>query len=140
MKRRLVAFLSAVFLTASVSAGGDPSAFGAVYTILKNRCGHCHQVGGASSWVTDMPPTEQRFPHCTDAPNPLMCSTHAQLTEAPGEEIPAWIRPHEAAMSEPYQQACNLSVSFHIGVSLPQVLPPEECSLFLDWITAGANL
>ena len=124
------------------SESGAESHFVPVYQILQNQCGNCHHVGGASSWVVDMAPTANRYSECLahDAP-PLQhqCTTYLQLVAVPGPDIPAWVRPQQAAQSEPYVNACVIEESFHIGVSLPEKLPGVECAMILDWIVAGAK-
>ena len=116
--------------------------FAPVYQILRNQCGNCHHMGGASSWVIDMSPTTDKYSQCLAQANLAaqhQCTTHQQLVEVPGPDIPAWVRPQQAAKSEPYVNACVVEESFHIGVSLPEKLPDVSCRMILDWITAGAK-
>lgn len=130
--------LSAV---AGLSCAAEPH-FAPVYQILQNHCGHCHQSGGASSWVVDMSPTTEKYPEClayADLASQHQCTTHQQLVEVPGLDIPPWVRPRQAAMSEPYVNACVTEESFHIGVSLPEKLPDAACRMIFDWIITGAK-
>lgn len=121
---------------------GAGSPFAPVYQILRDQCGSCHHVGGASSWVIDMSPTVYKYSAClahVDLRSQHQCTTHQQLVEVPGPGIPAWIRPQQAAKSEPYVNACVTEESFHIGVSLPEKLPDAACRMILDWIIDGAK-
>jgi mono/diheme cytochrome c family protein len=116
-------------------------AFNAVYDLLLTHCGECHVQGSADGpWSLDTPPSRDRYPECLDLTEAeqLRCATYHQLVDEPGAGIPAWIRPVEAAMSEPYVQACDSVASFHIGHSIPGRLPDQECVGFLGWIEAGA--
>jgi hypothetical protein len=82
------------------------------------------------------------YPACSslsDTKAQHQCTTYEQLTQVPAEGIPAWIRPHEAQASEPYAQACDSQVSFHIGGSVPRKLADADCEKFLAWIRAGAQ-
>jgi mono/diheme cytochrome c family protein len=119
--------------------GAEESAFGPVFEMLNTHCGRCHRRGGASSWIVDMPPTANTYPACIGVERQYQCTTHLQLVEVPGADIPAWVRPEQAASSEPYLQACDAQGSYHVGVSLPAVLPDQECRRFLDWIIGGAR-
>jgi mono/diheme cytochrome c family protein len=124
------------------SVHADDSRFAPVYDILVENCGQCHRVGGASSWITDKPAAETNYAACLnlgDERAEHQCTTHGLLTEAPGPEIPAWVRPHQASSSEPYVQACDGDGSFHIGVSLPAKLSDDDCATFLGWIESGAE-
>lgn len=132
--RAALALVTLVVVTCQAAA----SEFAPVYEILQLRCGGCHRTGGASSWIVDMPAAD-RYPMCVQASAEFQCTTHQQLTEVPGPDIPAWVRPTEPRMSEPYVNACDTENSFHIGVSLPEKLPDAECRRLLDWITAGAK-
>ena len=61
--------------------------FAPVYQILRNQCGNCHHMGGASSWVIDMPPTTDKYSQCLAQANLAaqhQCTTHQQLVEVPG--------------------------------------------------------
>ena len=131
-----------VFPTTSKADDSSKSPFEPVYQILKNQCGQCHHTGGASSWVVDLPPAADQYTACLEPADEAarhQCTTYRQLVEVPGPDIPAWIRPHEAAKSEPYVNACDAEASFHIGVSLPEKLPDSQCKTILEWIVSGAN-
>ena len=133
----LLPFLS-LALPAEVAAGG----FGPVYELLERHCGACHVQGGADGpWSLNTPPSDRRHPECLAASEStrLACATYHQLVDEPAPGIPAWIRPAEAAASEPYVQACVPEGSFHIGHSLPEPPAAEECALLLRWIEAGAS-
>lgn len=115
--------------------------FVAVYDLLVTHCGACHVQGNADGpWSLDTPPTVERFPECLplDPEQQLRCATYHQLVDIPAPGIPAWIRPEEATLSEPYVQACNSAVSFHIDHSLPESLSEQDCAGFRGWIEAGA--
>ena len=136
---QLVCFALLIQASASVA---DQHNFGPVYELLAANCGACHRVGGVSTWVIDLPSSDEKYPGCArldDDEAQHRCTTYEQLTEAPGDGIPAWIRPHEAQASEPYAQACDVQVSFHIGGSVPEKLPDADCEQFLSWIRAGAK-
>ena len=129
-------------LSLAAAAHPEPSAFAPVYDLLVANCGNCHRSGGASSWRVDVAPETDVYPSClriADAATRARCTTHLQLTEVPGPDIPAWIRPDEADRSEPYVQACSEDESYHVGISLPSVLPQPDCAAFLVWIEAGAR-
>jgi mono/diheme cytochrome c family protein len=126
---------------AAVHAAG-PYTFDAVYTVLSEHCGDCHVQGAADGpWSLNTPPRPDRFPECLEVPAEAQarCATYHQLVDEPVPGIPAWIRPEEAAQSEPYLQACDPDGSFHIGHSLPAALPAADCAGFLGWIEAGAH-
>lgn len=143
----VIRFFLAVAIIAGPSAIAQPgvsagSHFAPVYQILRNQCAGCHHVGGASSWVVDMSPTADKYSGClvhADLHSRHQCTTHQQLVEVPGPGIPAWVRPEQAASSEPYVNACVTEESFHIGVSLPEKLPDQACKMIFDWITRGAH-
>jgi len=123
------------------SARADNAGFAPVYALLQHHCDACHVMGMADGpWSLNTPPTAERFPQCLAAPSleQLQCATFHQLVDEPAPGIPAWIRPSEAAASEPYAQACDPVLSFHIGHSIPEPLPAADCSAFLRWIEAGA--
>lgn len=125
----------------SMSAAASPG-FEEIYELLTTHCGTCHVQGGADGpWSLNTPPAADRFPSCLTGPESmaLRCATYHQLTEVPGPDIPAWIRPEEAAASEPYVQACVAGTSFHIGHALPQGVPAPDCARLLLWIETGAH-
>jgi len=129
---------------AAVQAAGPvaPVGFDPVYDLLTEYCGGCHVQGQADGpWSLDTPPTAEHFPVCLGEPvsDRLRCATYHQLVDAPAPGIPAWIRPEDGPASEPYAQACDPEVSFHIGHSLPAPLDAGDCALFLDWIESGAQ-
>jgi hypothetical protein len=143
--RRRRAGLLILCLAGPLSGAADgPSTaarFDPVYDLLTAHCGACHVRGGADGpWSLDTPPRADRFPECLpeNGEAALRCATFHELVDAPAPGIPPWIRPQEAAASEPYAQACDPVVSFHIGHSLPAKLPDRDCTLFLEWIEAGA--
>ncbi|HEY5645718.1 MAG TPA: hypothetical protein VIS76_07250 [Pseudomonadales bacterium] len=116
--------------------------FDPVYDLLTEHCGACHVRGQADGpWSLDTAPTSARFPEClTEASaQQLRCATYHQLVDAPGPGVPAWIRPADGGASEPYAQACDPAVSFHLGHSLPSALPAADCDLLLRWIEGGAR-
>jgi hypothetical protein len=116
--------------------------FDSIYAMLYSSCGDCHVQGLADGpWSLNTPPGPERFPECLAeaGERALLCAAYHQLVDAPAPGIPAWIRPAEAAQSEPYAQACDPAVSFHIGHSLPERLPDASCAMFLDWIESGAQ-
>lgn len=126
---------------AAGAAGATEGGFDAVYAMLQLHCGACHVQGEADGpWSLNTPPGLDRFPECLDEPgaSALRCATYHQLVDSPGPGIPAWIRPEEATGSEPYTQACDPAVSFHIGHSLPAALPEADCAGLLRWIESGA--
>lgn len=128
--------------TPASGASSDQAGFLDVYHILQRHCGACHVQGAADGpWSLNSPPSGERFPQCLSETGEarVQCATYYQLVEEPGPGIPAWIRPEEAALSEPYSQACDPELSFHIGHSLPGPLPAGECATLLDWIEAGAS-
>ena len=134
-------FVIVGFVSASTSANeslAEETAFGPIFEILNTHCGRCHRRGGASSWIVDTQPSANSYPACVGVERQDQCTTYLQLVEMPGPGIPAWIRPEEAAASEPYVQACDAQGSYHVGVSLPETLPDAECRRFLDWIVGGA--
>jgi mono/diheme cytochrome c family protein len=115
--------------------------FVAVYDLLVTHCGACHVQGIADGpWSLDTPPTSERFAQCLplDPDEQLRCATYHQLVDIPAPGIPAWIRPEQAPLSEPYAQACDSTTSFHIGHSIPESLSDRDCAGFLGWIEAGA--
>ncbi|MEM8769554.1 MAG: hypothetical protein AAGE43_19115 [Pseudomonadota bacterium] len=115
--------------------------FAPIYHFLERHCGDCHVQGVADGpWSLNTPPNERRYADCLNYPESaqLACANHRQLVEAPALGIPAWIRPTDAAASEPYAQACVPAVSFHIGHSLAEPPTLQECARFLRWIEAGA--
>lgn len=118
-----------------------PPGFEEIYDLLKTHCGACHVRGGADGpWSLDTPPDADRFPFCLQpAAAALRCATYHQLTDAPGPDIPAWVRPEEAAASDPYVQACVPGSSFHIGHALPEGIPAADCTRLLRWIETGAH-
>ena len=129
---------------ASYPAKADPSGpdFRLVYDILRQHCGACHVQGIADGpWSLNTAPSSDRFAQCLaekgDAQ--LRCATYHELVDEPAAGIPAWIRPAEASLSEPYVQACDPSASFHIGHSLAAALPAEACTALLHWIESGAH-
>lgn len=124
-------------MAAEAGLGFDP-----IYELLEQRCGDCHVQGEADGpWSLNTPPSLDRFPECLTEPGTaaLRCATWHELVDSPGPGIPAWIRPAEAAASEPYGQACVPEVSFHIGQALPDGLSAAECDAFLRWIESGAR-
>lgn len=141
----LVALIARVAVAADdsgVSTAVSPSGqFLPVYALLSEHCGACHVQGVADGpWSLNTPPTLDRFPECLalSESDQLSCATYHQLVDEPAPGIPAWIRPREAASSEPYVQACDSTVSFHIGHSLPAALQDEDCAFLLHWIENGA--
>lgn len=142
MLRQAGPLLVGLLVAGLVHAGSDSPGFDPVYDLLQAHCGECHIQGAADGpWSLDTPPRADRFPVCLEEASDaaLRCATYHELVDAPGPDIPAWIRPGEARQSEPYAQACDPSVSFHIGHSLPAALPPEACAVFLNWIESGAG-
>lgn len=124
---------------APVLAGGG--GFAPVYELLGRHCGACHVRGVADGpWSLDTPPGADRFPVCLERPEAeqLGCATFHELVDAPGPGIPAWVQPGDPAASSPYLQACDPSVSFHIGHSLSAALPEPDCAAIRSWIEAGA--
>ena len=143
--RRAGVVLSAAawILSGSATAGGPDRqvGFDAIYDLLAEHCGSCHVRGQADGpWSLDTPPAADFFPECLTEPaeERLRCTTYHQLVDAPGPSIPAWIRPADGAASEPYAQACDPALSFHIGHNLPTALADVDCATFLDWIVSGA--
>lgn len=139
--RMILGALGVLLVWLGAPALADDTHFEAIYRLLSTHCGDCHVQGAADGpWSLNTPPRADRFPECLDLADPeqLRCATWHELVDAPGPGIPAWIRPAEAAASEPYAEACDPAASFHIGHSLPEKLPDEECARFLSWIEAGA--
>jgi len=137
----LVAYVRELGPARAVIASAGAFGFSQVYMLLSEHCGACHVRGVADGpWSLDTPPTQQRYPECleVEASEQLKCATYHQLVDPPVPGVPAWIRPTEAAVSEPYAQACDPDNSFHIGHSLPTSLAADQCSGFLGWIEAGA--
>lgn len=132
----------AVAMSSGPAVAGDAAAgFEPVYALLQTHCGECHVQGRADGpWSLDAPPSASFLSECLGAPpdERLRCTTFHQLVDAPAPGIPAWIRPADGAASEPYAQACDPAVSFHIGHSLAVPLTDGECRAFLGWIEAGA--
>ncbi len=141
-----VSFGRAIWLTwalivVSPSSVAEAPGFAPVYSLLQTHCGACHVQGVADGpWSLNTPPSADRFPECLDEPDAaaLQCATYHELVDPPGPGIPAWIRPEDGAASDPYAQACDAEVSFHIGHSLPEKMPDAGCAEFLSWIEAGA--
>ena len=140
----LLAWLGAgsTWAMAGVDFATDQSVtFSEIYGLLTRHCGACHVQGVADGpWSLNRLPGADYFPQCLDRADDearRICVTYHQLVNEPGPGIPAWIRPGDAA-SEPYAQACDTSVSFHIGHSIPTVLAIDECDRFLAWIHSGA--
>jgi len=144
----LVIALAAALVGAAFAAdglantAGEDSEFLPVYELLRSHCGSCHVRGLADGpWSLNTPPAADRFPECLkeQAAAALRCATYHELVDPPGPGIPAWVRPDDAQGSEPYVQACDPEVSFHIGHSLPQKLADADCERLLRWIKAGAS-
>lgn len=134
--------LSAAPAARAVDEAAEETGFAPVYALLQTHCGACHVRGGADGpWSLNTPPSTERFGECLAEPqdSALECATYHELVDSPGPGIPAWVRPEEAAASEPYAEACNPEVSFHIGHSLPQKVPDADCARFLHWIETGAR-
>jgi hypothetical protein len=134
--------LVGLLLGGPLQAGTDDPGFDGIYDLLRAHCGECHVQGGADGpWSLNTPPSVSRFPECLEESGEaaLRCATYHQLVDAPAPEIPAWVRPAEARQSEPFAQACDPLVSFHIGHSLPAPMPEPACAAFLHWIESGAR-
>jgi len=124
-----------------VAADERAGGFDPIYDLLTEHCGACHVRGQADGpWSLNTPPAADYFPACLAEPveAQLRCTTFHQLVDVPGPGIPAWIRPADGPESEPYAQACDPEVSFHIGHSLPAALADADCATFLSWIESGA--
>jgi hypothetical protein len=138
---RLLLALAAGLPGVASAAANEASGFAPVYELLESHCGACHVQGEADGpWSLNTPPSADRFAQCLTEPEAaaLRCATYHELVDPPGPGIPAWIRPEDPPSSEPYAQACDTEISFHIGHSLPQRLPDADCERFLRWIEAGA--
>ena len=126
---------------AGEAPGSAEPGFAPIYALLQTHCGACHVQGVADGpWSLNTPPSTDRFPECLAEQQSaaLQCATYHELVASPGPGIPAWVRPEDGSASEPYAQACDTELSFHIGHSLPQRLPDEDCARFLRRIEVGA--